>query len=305
VTLDHLRLFRDIAQTRSISKGAELNDLSQSAASQHIQELERQLEVALVDRSTRPLNLTEAGRLYLDFCKDVLRKKQAFDLEIERWKGRVEGSVRVASIYSVGLSEMARLEHEFSKRFPGAELHVDYLRPERVYEAVLAEQADLGLVSYPEPGRQIRVIDWRSEEMVVAVAPSHALAALERIAPRHLEDQAFIGFDADLPISREVRKYLKDAGVDVEEVMHFDNIQMMKEAVAHGSGFSILPARILQQDVESGRIRVIPLEEPGMRRPLGILHLRRKKMNRATVSFLNLLTEEVPDAELVGDQAGC
>jgi DNA-binding transcriptional LysR family regulator len=85
--------------------------------------------------------------------------------------------------------------------------------------------------------------------------------------------------------------------VNVEEVMHFDNIQMMKEAVALGSGFSILPDRILQSDVEQGRIIIIPLEEPGLRRPVGIVHLKRKKLSRATVSFLNLLTEENPGAQ--------
>jgi DNA-binding transcriptional LysR family regulator len=294
VTLEHLQLFRDVAQTRSISKGAQLNDLSQSAASQHIQELERQLELKLVDRSTRPLVLTEAGKLYYEFCRDILRGKQEFEVALEGLKGRVEGVVRVASIYSVGLSEMSRLEREFSERFPNAELNVDYLRPEKVYEAVLEERADLGLVSYPEPGKQIKAIAWRSERMAVAVAPSHPLAGCDRIQAHMLADQAFVGFDEDLPISREVRRFLKDAGVEVEEVMHFDNIQTMKEAVALGSGFSILPERILQPDIVAGRIRTIPLEEPGLYRPLGILHLKRKKLNRATVSFLNLLTEEVP-----------
>src|SRR5688572_25061618 len=303
VTLEHLQLFRDIAHTRSISRGAQLNDLSQSAASQHIQELERQLELTLVDRSTRPLALTEAGRIYSEFCKDVLRRKQEFEVAIERLKGRVEGVVRVASIYSVGLSEMTGLEREFSGRFPDAELRVDYLRPEKVYEAVLADRADLGLVSYPEPSKQIKAIPWRNERMAVAVAPSHPLASHSRISAALLSGQAFVGFDEDLPIGREVRRFMKDAGVEVEEVMHFDNIQMMKEAVALGSGFSILPERILQRDQEAGRIRTIPLEEPGLHRPLGILHLKRKKLNRATLSFLHLLTEEEPTAQVAASLA--
>jgi DNA-binding transcriptional LysR family regulator len=76
--------------------------------------------------------------------------------------------------------------------------------------------------------------------------------------------------------------------------MHFDNIQMMKEAVALGSGFSILPERILQPDILAGRIRTVPLEDPALYRPLGILHLKRKKMNRATLNFLHLLVEDEP-----------
>ena len=84
--------------------------------------------------------------------------------------------MRVASIYSVGLSEMVELEEEFARRQPAARLEVEYLRPEKVYEAVLADEADLGLVSYPEPSREITVIPWRQEEMVLAASPYHPLA---------------------------------------------------------------------------------------------------------------------------------
>lgn len=290
VTLDHLQLFRDIAHHRSISKGAMLNAVSQSAASQHLQELERQLGVALVDRRTRPLTLTHAGRLYQEFCRDVLRLRREFHVALEARKEEVRGEVRVASIYSVGLSEMTSLEGEFSRRWPEAKLSVEYLRPEKVYEAVEAEIVDLGLVSYPEASKDVKVTDWRRERMVVAVNPAHSLAGRHVVAPAELSGLAFIGFDQDLPIARHVRQFLRESGVEVDQVLHFDNIQTMKEAVALGSGLAIMPAPILQADVEQGRLRAIALE-PGLSRPLGILQLRRKKLNRVTQSFLHLLLE--------------
>lgn len=292
MTLEHLQLFRDLASTKSVSRAAQSCGVSQSAASQHLQEIEKQFDITLVDRSKRPLVLTEAGKLYAEFCREVVRLRQEFEVGLEKLKGKVEGTVRVASIYSVGLSEMSQLEQDFGDRFPDAELKVDYLRPEKVYEAIANDQADLGLVSYPVPNKEIRTIPWREERMVVAMTPSHPLADLSVIGAANLDGQDFVGFDDDLPISREVAKFLRDAGVTVNRVMHFDNIQMMKEAVSHGSGLSILPERILRGDVEQGRLSTIPLESPGLSRPLGILHLRRKKFNRATQSFLNLLLEE-------------
>jgi DNA-binding transcriptional LysR family regulator len=267
-----------------------MNHISQSAASQHLQELERQFGVVLVDRRTRPLALTAAGRLYNDFCRDVLRLRREFEVALEAQKGQVQGTVRVASIYSVGLSEMTCLEQEFSRRCPEAELEVEYLRPEKVYEAVRAETVDLGVVSYPEANKEMKVTPWREERMVVAVNPSHGLAGRAVVAPEDLEGMAFVGFDEDLPIARDVKRFLREAGVEVNQVMHFDNIQTMKEAVALGSGLSILPEPILEADVEQGRLRAIALE-PGFSRPLGILQLRRKKLNRAAQSFLNLLVE--------------
>ncbi|MCX6605487.1 MAG: LysR family transcriptional regulator [Acidobacteria bacterium] len=293
MNFEHLKLFRDIGQSRSVSRGASLNAISQSAASQHIQELEKSLSVKLLDRSTRPLTVTPAGRLYFDLCRDILRRREEFDAALTNLAGDVEGTVRVASIYSVGLSEMWRLEAEFARRWPEAVLRVDYLRPERVYEAVGTDQADLGLVSYPEPTREVAVIDWRSEEMVVACAPGHPLTRYREIDPTELNGVEFIGFDEELPIRREVDRYFRDRDVTVNLIMHFDNLQMIKEAVMLGSGVSIAPARILQAEMEAGRLVAIPLVAPRLYRPLGIIHRRRKKFNRATQQFLSLL-QEIP-----------
>jgi len=171
------KLFREIAATRSMSKGAAHCGVSQSAASQHVQEVERRLGLTVFDRAKRPLELTEAGKLYAEFCRDVLRREERFTLGLEALKGDVSGNVRVASIYSIGLSEMSRLQEEFSRLYPAAHLHVEYMRPEKIYEAVRDDTADLGLVSYPEPSREIAAIPWRDEEMQVAAPPSHPLAA--------------------------------------------------------------------------------------------------------------------------------
>src|SRR3954451_4204482 len=152
-----------------------MNEVSQSAASQSVAELERQYGVTLLDRSTRPLTVTEPGRLYLDFCRDVLRRKEDLDAALDRFRSDAEGRVRVAAIYSVQISEMSELEREFSRLYPEADLRVEYLRPERIYEAVLSDEADLGLVSYPEPTREITCLPWREEEMVLACSPFHPL----------------------------------------------------------------------------------------------------------------------------------
>ena len=289
MTLEHLKLFKDIVQSRSISRGAQLNEISQSAASQHLGEVERSFGVRLLDRSTRPLTLTPAGRLYYEMCRDMLRRRDEFNTSLGRMKAQVEGSVRVASIYSVGLSEMSHLEGEFARRYPQAQLHVEYLRPEKVFEAVLDERADLGMVSYAEPTKEIAVIPWREEEMVVAVAPRHVLAGRSVVHPEDLNGQDFVGFDEDLPIRREVDRFLREHGVEVSRVMHFDNIQMIKEAVALGSGISILPARSLKAEIDQGRLVPVTLEAPGLVRPIGIIHRRRQKFTRAVAAFLELL----------------
>ena len=300
---DNSKLFRDIAQLKSVSRGAAHNGISQSAASQHIHELEKKLGMPLLDRTTRPLGLTAIGKLYFDLCRDVLRREEEFHAAVDELKAHVEGSVRVASIYSIGLSEMSRLQEEFSRRFPNAQLQVDYLRPQKIYEALLADQADLGLVSYPEATKELAVIPWREEEMSVAAAVWHPLAEKAVLLPTDLNGQDFIGFDEDLSIRRELDRFFREQAIEIRMAMQFDNIQMIKEAVALGSGISILPARTMLAEVEQGRLVAIPLHAPELVRPVGIVHRKRKRFNRAAQSFLELL-QEAPDRPTVPQPVG-
>ena len=299
VLFDNIKLFRDIAHTRSFSRGAADNGISQSAASQHVQELEKRLNATLLDRTTRPLTLTPAGKLYLDLCRDVLRREEEFQAGLDELVARVEGEVRVASIYSIGISEMTRLQEEFAGRYPNAQLHVDYLRPQKIYEALLADRADLGLVSYAEPTKDLAVIPWREEEMSVAATPSHPLAGKAVLLPADLEGQDYIGFDEDLSIRREIDRFFREQGIEIHMTAQFDNIQMIKEAVAQGLGISILPSRTMTAEIEQGRLAAITLHAPELVRPVGIVHRKKKRFNRAAQSFLELL-QESPDREPVG-----
>lgn len=271
--------------------------MSQSAASQHVQELERGFSTPLLDRSSRPLKVTDAGRAYLEMCRDVLRRKEEFDAEIDRLKNETEGTVRVAAIYSVGLSEMGALESEFSRRYPKARLEVQYLRPERVQEAVISDSAELGLMSYAEATREMTAIPWRQEEMVLAAAPDHPLASRSEVAIEELEGLDFVSFDEDLPIRREVDRFLHERRIHVHVVLHFDNLQMMKEAVAHGAGVSILPARILAAETLQGRLVPVPLSGRDLFRPLYIVHRKKKQFARAAAAFLDLLREQPVNSE--------
>jgi DNA-binding transcriptional LysR family regulator len=294
VALENLRLFRDIAHGRSVSKGARLNGISQSAASQQMQELERQLGTVLLDRSTRPLLVTAAGKLYLDYCRDAIRRRDEFDVELHRLKRDMQGKVQIAAIYSVGLSEMSAIESKFSERFPNGELVVSYLRPEKVFEAVEEDRADLGLLSYAESTRDVIAVPWREEEMVVAVSADHPLARNTEVRVEELAGQAFIGFDEDLPIHENVAKYLREHRVSVDMIFRFDNLQMIKEAVGHGVGISIMPERVMQKEVEQGRLVALKLNPADLFRPVCIVQRRRKVFSDLAQGLLEILRAETP-----------
>lgn len=289
VTLSSLRLIRDVAHYKSVSKAAQINELSQSAASQALQEAERELGAELFDRTRRPIAITDCGKRVADYCRDVLRRHEELEADLARLKDEANGTVRVAAIYSVGLTEMAQLEARFAREFPDAELQISYLQPKRIWEAIVEDQADLGLMSYAESSRDVIALPWRSEEMVVAVAPQHPLARRPKIDVSELEGSTFIGFDDDLPIQSHIDRYLREHKVKVELGMHFDNLQMIKQAVAHGAGISIMPKRVMQEELQQGRLVALHLDPPELFRPVRIVHRRRKTFAPPASGLLEIL----------------
>jgi len=159
---------------------------------------------------------------------------------------------------------------------------------------VATGDVDLGLVSYPEASREINVIPWRREQMVLAASPYHPLAAKPVITPAELNGVDFIGFDEELPIRREVDRFFREHQIEVTQMFHFDNLQMIKEAVAHRVGVSIMPARAMLEEMAQGRLVAIPIAAEELYRPLGIIHRKKKRFQRVAQAFLDLLVEQPP-----------
>ncbi|MBM4071331.1 MAG: LysR family transcriptional regulator [Planctomycetes bacterium] len=287
--LETLKVFCDVARQRSFSQAAQANHITQSAASQMVSQLERRMQVQLIDRSTRPLQLTALGQSYYDGCKTILDQYLELEASIRSAQTQIAGLVQVAAIYSVGLGDMGQLVQRFAAQQPNAEVHIEYHHPDRVYERIEEGTADLGLVSFPRKSPKLVAVPWREEAMVLACAPNHPLSRLPVVAARQLIGEKYIHFDKNLVIRRHVDRYLRKLGVAVEVVLEFDNIENIKQAVSIGAGVALLPEPTLRREVRGRSLLAIPVAGPRLTRPLGIIHRRRQRLSNAALSFLNLL----------------
>ena len=130
--IEALRLFCDVVRLKSFSRGAAVNSVSQSAASQSIRQLETELDLTLLDRSRRPLEATPEGRTFYEACRTLLEGLDKTRLELSGAKHRIEGTVRVAAIYSVGLHDMSRHMQPFMAAHPHARVLLECLHPHKV-----------------------------------------------------------------------------------------------------------------------------------------------------------------------------
>jgi DNA-binding transcriptional LysR family regulator len=289
VNLDTIRLFCEVVRLNSVSRGAGACGVTQSAASQAIQQLEAEVDAPLLDRSRRPLRPTEEGRGFYDACRTLLQGFDRARADLAASRHRVEGTVRVAAIYSVGLHDMSRHMQPFMAAHPHARVLLECLHPHKVVEAVLSDQADLGILSYPTATRALTVLPLRVEPMALVCHPSHRLARRRSVTAGDLEGERFVAFDHDLPIRRAIDRVLKQAGVRVDIVMQFDNIETIKQAIGIAAGVSILPRPAVTKEVGIRTLTAVMVALPGLVRPVGIIHRRGRRLTPAVARFVEAL----------------
>jgi DNA-binding transcriptional LysR family regulator len=291
VHLETLRLYCDVVRLRSFSRGAEQNFVSQSAASQAVQQLETQLGVVLVDRTKRPFVVTREGEAFYTAARGILESWEKAKTEVAAVKARVDGTVRVAAIYSVGLHDMSRPMQRFMSRYPQARVQLECLHPHKVVEAVLTGEADLGIMSYPPAERALSVVPLREESMAVVCHPDHRLARRRVVMPADLAGEPFVAFDPGLTIRKAIDRALRQHNVRVSIVMEFDNIETIKQAIIIAAGISILPRRTVQKEASIRTLAAVAVAMPDLVRPVGIVHRRHKPLTPTAARFVEMLQE--------------
>src|SRR5262252_7077763 len=287
--LDSLKLYCDVVRLRSFSRGAAANGVSQSAASQSIQQLENELDLALLDRSRRPLEPTAEGLAFFEACRTLLEGFEKARAGLQASRERVEGTVRVAAIYSGGLHDMSRHMQPFMSAHPHAKILLECLHPHKGVEAVLNDEADLGVLSYPTATRAIEILPLRSEPMVLVAHPTHRLARRRSLTGAELNGEKFVAFDHDLPIRKAIDRALKAQGIKVEVVMEFDNVETIKQAIGINAGLSILPRPTVTKELGMRTMVRLPMALPGLVRPVAIIRRRGRRMTPAVARFVEQL----------------
>jgi len=289
ISLDSLKIFCDVVKQRSFSKGAQVNQITQSAASQAISQIEKRLGTQLLDRSKRPFALTPEGKVYYEGCRDLLSQYAAIESRTKSLFQESIGSVSVSSIYSVGLYDLHRYVRQFRELYPQGDVQIQFLHPRRIYESILAEETDLGLISYPRHLRELQIIPWREERMVLVCHPEHRFARLEEIHAEQLRGENFVALDPDIDARRQLDRYLREHAAPVRVVMEFDNLEAIKRGVETSAGVSILPYPTVVQEQNTGSLAIVPLAGEPFYRTLSIIHRKSKPLTPAMRSFIELL----------------
>jgi DNA-binding transcriptional LysR family regulator len=289
--IESLKVFCDLAETKSFTKAAQINNVTQSAVSQTISALERRFSSLLIERSKKNFRLTPEGDVFYDYSKRILQTCDALHSKLQEIENVISGDIRVATIYSIGLHVLPPYVKKFLKEYPTVNVHVEYRRDNQVYENVLGNVVDLGFVAYPTRDARLEIVHIRKDTLVLICHPQHEFAKRKSVKVKALHDQKFINFESDIPTRRVLDKIFKEHRVTVQQVMQFDNIETVKRAVEIDSGVAIVPQETIAEEVATQTLVAVELERGAYSRPLGVIYKKNKVLSPAIKQFIAMLKE--------------
>ena len=258
--------------------------------------MERHFKTLLIDRSQKQFQLTREGQRVYESAKEILHTYDKLLSELQEMKKVISGTIRISTIYSIGLHELPAYIKKFLHDFPSVNVRVEYRRSNLVYEDILHNAVDFGLVAFPVRQRQIEVLPFRDDHLVLITHPGHALAKGGEIDLKQLAGQKFIGFDPDIPTRKAVDQIFRDNKLEIEPVMEFDNIETVKRAVEIDHGIAIVPLATVLQEIKQGTLTAVHFKGKDFTRPLAILHRKGRVLTPAMKKFIEVLGLDLPDS---------
>ena len=287
--IESLKVFCDLAETTSFTKAAKINGVTQSAVSQQISSLETKFDAAFIERSKKKFTLTKEGEMLYNYSKQIVQTYDELRHKVQEIQNVVTGTIKVVTIYSIGLHELPPYLKKFLKKHPTVNVSVEYRRATQLYEDIVTGMADIGLVAYPQKDPRLQVTSLAEDMLVLICHPDHPLAHQPKVKLSEIASHKFIAFEPDIPTRRAIDKILRDRNVEVDHTMEFDNIETVKRAVEIDAGISIVPRSPVAQEVTKKTIAMVEIEDEKFYRPLAAVHKKSKVLSPAMREFLALL----------------
>jgi DNA-binding transcriptional LysR family regulator len=292
VHLETLKVFCDVVESKSFSVAASQNYVTQSAVSQQIRMLEEKYGKQLLERTRGNVQLTPAGEILYQVSKEIVQRYGELEARLQAATKIVGGTVRVATVHTIGLYELSSQLKRFLKGYPQVQLQLEYGRSNKIYDDALRGGIDLGIVAYPTRRPGITVLPFREDRLVLVCPPQHPLAKHRQMSIKKLAGEPLVGFERDIPTRKETDRVLRRHGIDPRYVMELDNVEIMKRVVEIGLGVAILPEHAVRPEVRGGTLAAVQVSDEIFLRPLGIIHRTGKHFSPAAAKFIECLRDE-------------
>lgn len=286
--LRQLRYLVTLAEEQHFTRAAAREHIAQPALSQQIRRLEDELGLALVQRSTRRVAMTEAGELLVARGRRILAELEAAQSEMQGLRGVHTGHVSVGAMHTMGPVDVSLALAIFHERHPGVELTVREQSSEELAQMLREDEIDLAFLSVTEriESHGLGLQQLVSEELVAVLAPQHRLGKRRRVRMAELAQDEFISFRAGARLRELLFSAGRQAGYEPQVKLESNDSQRIRRLVARGLGVAILP----RSDAEAPgvEVTVATLVDPALTRDITLAWRSERRHGPAAKEFLDL-----------------
>lgn len=268
--LRQLGYFVAVAHKRHFTRAAQQLSIAQPALSQQIRQLERELGVTLFERTSRQVRLTSAGEALLIRAERILAEVEWARMEMQEYSGLARGRVVIGALQSLEAFRFPALLSRFHTRYPGIDIVLREEATERLLELLHTGQLDLTLIqimddSWPSELTTSPVVTEKllTEELVLVVAPIHALAHRQNVAVEELRDEPFILFKPGSGLRHTIMQRSLAAGFTPRMLFESGELSTVRSLVAEGLGISVLPRSVAE--AQGREVAIVSLDPPPVR----------------------------------------
>jgi len=283
-----LKTFRTIAREGSFSRAGQKLLRTQPAVSLALKRFESDLGVKLIDRSSKQLMLTDAGRLVFEYC-------DRFDgLESELRVGLDELRDLKAGKLIVGANESAALyllKHVTAFRRDHPQMNVELRRSlsSQIPDELLRGSLEMGAISYDPGDERLKAVDIYTDSLVFIVSPEHRFARRKKLSIHELGEEVFIAHNVVSPYRRSVVETFQQHRVTLNIEIELPTIDTIRLLVQQNFGVAFLPLMCVENEIASRALRMIPVEEIHMERKVRLVYPAQRQLSHAAQAFLELM----------------
>lgn len=291
MNINQLAIFHAVAEESSVTRAAERLHISQPAVSKQLRELEKSLGMALFHRLSKGVKLTEGGLLLRGYARRIF----ALEIEAERalaaLRGLERGLVRVGASTTIGMYLLPQICARFRERFPGVDLTLEIANTHEIQKRLSDNTLDLGFSEGEVNAHDLSADVFAWDEIVVVAPPHHALLSEENVTAKRLGECEIIAREAGSGTRAVVEAAFAEQGITLRPRLSLGSTEAVKRAVVSGAGIALVSRLAIEQELHSGALCVVPIEDLMIRRPLHRLKLKGKYEGRAVREFVRLLRD--------------
>jgi DNA-binding transcriptional LysR family regulator len=297
-----LRVFLAVAHERSFSRAAAKVHLTQPAVSQTVRRLERALGEELFDRSSKNGTLTDAGRTLQNYGQRLVRLAEETESAMRELRDLRRGRVLVGA-NEAAVHTLLPLMATFRARYPDISIDVRRVPARQIAVEVQQGSLDFGALTFhpSEPG--LLEVNVGTDELVLLVPPSHALAARRQVTMEEVAAEAVVAHNDPSPARERVLRLFEQRRVPLNMVISLPSLDGIKRAVEMDLGVALLPRRCAITEIANRRLVAIPVAGVSRRRQVTLV-CRKAHRSHAANAFLAVASDKAGGARGSGTPAG-